>query len=261
MKTIIPITLSEFSKDSQNWKDFYGIFRDTIYPELTMREFKFFYHFQKIKHISVDFIYAEDRLVGFIAAAFYRTVCDEQGGCKTIARGTAGILPEYRGGMMPSFRLCLKYIDYKFRHPFEQVYITGYMANPKLYSMMCRYAHRVYPKVNITEPEEIGHLRNFILSGKHRRDEYLVRLHFPVSITEKEQLQIERNTDEHTKYFLHLNPDYRQQVGLFTIIPVDAGNIIHSVAIQVVKFTSNRCKLLHQLLKPAPASKKSLVNV
>jgi hypothetical protein len=235
MTTVRPITLPDYSADNLLWKEFYGVFRDTINPQLTVREFKHFYHFEKPKEINVDFIYSDERLVGFIAAAFYPSRNADDKRKITIARGTAGILPDCRGGMMPSFRLCLKYIRYKMAHPLEQVYVTGYMANPKLYAMMCNYAHRVYPKINISEPGEIKALRDSILKTKHRMGEHLVKLHFPVLITEKEKSGISRSEDEHMKYFLRKNPQYDQQIGLFTIIPVDAGNIFHSLKMHVQK--------------------------
>lgn len=225
------IFLPEFDESDPGWLSFYNIFRNTLNPGLPFRVFKAYLFFKDPIDIDVSFLYndedEEDQPIGFVSTAYYHY---ELGGKDiTIARGAAGVLPEKRGGMLPSFALCKKYINYKLRHPFEDVYITGYMANPILYSMMCKYTHLVYPKANIKESFFIEGLKSYILESKHRVGRHLVQLHFKVALCAADRKRIAESNDRDVRHFLTLNPGFGESLGLFTIIPLSWWNIVASL--------------------------------
>lgn len=226
------IFLPEFDENDPDWLSFYNIFRNTLNPGLPFRIFKAYLFFKDPVDIDVSFIYDEDdedldEPIGFVSTAFYRH--EFAGRNITIARGAAGVLPQKRGGMLPSFSLCKKYMHYKLRHPWERVYITGYMANPILYSMMCKYTHLVYPKATVKESLLIEGLKSYILESKHRVGRHLVQLHFKVSLCAADRHRIEESQDRDVRYFLSLNPGFGESLGLFTIIPLSWWNIMASL--------------------------------
>lgn len=231
MLTIKKIILPAFDANNALWVKFYEIFCRTLKPDLNFRVFEAYFYASQPSCIDVSFIYFDKDLVGFIEASFYRKIL---GGKRiTVGRGAAGILPN-RGAKLPSFGLCAKYIDYKMTHPFEEIYITGYMANPILYAMMCNYTHRVYPKVGISPSFKLLGLKYEILRSnnllKSLKDEHLVALHFQVQLhpSHVERIEASRN-DTHIGYYLSINPNFGGKYGLFTLVPLDWLNIMSSI--------------------------------
>jgi hypothetical protein len=243
------INLPPFSEGNQVWQEFYTIFCKTLNPNLPFKVFKAYFFAQTPSGIDVSFVYVNNELVGFIEVSFYRN--NFAGKKITIARGAAGILPN-KGAKLPSFGLCAKYMKYKLQNPLEEIYITGYMANPILYTMMCNYTHRVYPKHGIKITPKIMELKKDILTAnnliKHLKDDYLVKLHFQVQLHEKYVQRIEASRhNKHMAYYLSINPNYGGNYGVFTIIPLDWLNILasllKSVQYFILKVITNKTKM------------------
>ncbi len=232
------ITLPSYDSNDPIWLEFYRIFKSTLSPDIPMRVFYAYLFANKPIKIDLSFIYEDDELIGFIEASFYYTQL--KGKRYTIARGAAGIIPGKSGGKLPSFELCIKYMRYKFKHPFENIFITGYMANPILYAMICNHTHRVYPKYGIPPSSFVNDLKIEILRANnlltHLKDEHLVLLHFVVKLTEQQKARIEASRNsKHIGFYLKLNPDYGNKHGLFTIIPLDWRNIASSIWMGLIK--------------------------
>lgn len=245
------IKLPAFQESDPLWNQFYAIFRQTLNPDLEFRVFKAYFMQEKPVCIDLSFVYDQQRLIGFISTSFYRK--EYLGRKITIARGAAGVLPGERGGKLPSFLLCRKYIAYKFRHPGEEIYITGYMANPILYSMMCKYTHRVYPKAGITTPAKITALKDAILQKQRRVGHHLVQLHFQVKLWEVDRERIDRSTDRDIRFYCALNPGYGQHLGLFTLIPLDLPNIASSISWGLSKAIRRLWSKAHRRSRPLQA--------
>lgn len=236
MFTLKRFTLSNFNDKNELFEDLYVIFCKSLNPTLTKREFKSYYFSHTPHFMDITFIYKGEEIVGFISASFYKHSLGNQ--LYTICRGAVGFIEGVRGGKLPSWRLCLKYITYKFKHPSEKVYLTGFMANPIMYSMICKYTRKVYPKTGIEIPEEIQRLKNDLITfynlGKKVISPFVLRIHFQVHINAGDLQRIYSSTDRHVLFYLSLNQGFLQQAGLLTIVPVSWSNILASATTGLV---------------------------
>lgn len=227
MLTLRHVALSNFDEPNTTLHELYAIFAATLNPDLSYREFRFFYFRHKPHRMDITFLQDGNKVAGFICVTFYKHTLD--GKTYTICRGAAGIREGYRGGSLPSWQLCWHYIRYRLMHPTEKMYITGYMANPILYSMICRYTHKVYPKAGVPVPQHIHDLRDKLLQfyGMTKKviRPFVLRIHFQVHLSDKDKQRIFTSTDKNVLFYLNLNPDFQQQAGVMTIVPVTWYNI------------------------------------
>lgn len=226
------IALSNFDEPNLPLQELYKIFSETLNKNLTYREFRFFYFRHKPHYMDFSLLKDGDKTVGFICVAFYRHQLGDK--IYTICRGAAGIHEDYRGGKLPNWLLCRKYIQYKLRHPLETMYITGYMANPILYSMICKYTHKVYPKAGIKIPGYIYELRDKLISfyGLQKKviAPFVLKIHFQVHMNDKDEKRIFTSKDRDIEYYLRLNRDFQNQLGVMTLVPVTWYNVSVSAA-------------------------------
>lgn len=219
--------MSNFDEPNTTLLELYKIFTETLNKGLTYREFRFFYFRNKPHYMDITFMEADNKPVGFLCVTFYKHILNAK--MYTICRGAAGISEEYRGGKLPNWLLCWKYTDYKLKHPFERMYITGYMASPILYSMICNYTHKVYPKAGIAVPGHIHQLRENLITyyGLQKKvvAPFILKIHFQVSMNKTDEQRIYSSKDRNIKYYLKINPDFQQQIGVMTIVPVTWYNV------------------------------------
>lgn len=224
------ITLSNFDEPNTTLRELYKIFSETLNKDLSYREFRFFYFRHRPHYMDISFLEDKGVIVGFLCVTFYSHQLS--GKLYTICRGAAGIREEYRGGQLPSWLLCWKYIQYKLRHPLETMYITGYMANPILYSMICKYTHKVYPKAGIPVPSKIEALKDQLIAyyGLQKKvvAGFALRIHFQVHINKKDEARIFSGKDRDINFYLSINRNFQSQVGVLTIIPVTWYNVLIS---------------------------------
>ena len=208
----------------------FGIFRATLKPDMLFREFKAYYWSAKLDYIDVTFILSDKKVIGFCAAAFYRTAIN--GKPYTIGRAATGILEEYRGHTLPKWTLYRKYIRYWRRHPFRRTLLSAYVANPLIYAMICKYTGIAYPRQGVNPPEDIIKIKDELLRSQnlHRKEgpAFVVEIHFCVTIGGRELKRIFTSEDHNIKYFLHINPRFRQQHGVVVLIPIHLRNILLS---------------------------------
>jgi hypothetical protein len=222
--------ITDCSAENYEFLALYNIFKLTLKPDISFREFRIYYWSAKLDYIDVTFILLNKIIIGFCTAAFYTTIINNKE--YTIGRAATGVLEQYRGNTLPKWKLYKKYINYWFRHPFRQFILSAYVANPLIYAMICKYTGIAYPKPPATPPEKIINLKNALLHSQnlHLKEDpaFVVEIHFDVSISDKEQERIFKSKDNAVKYFLKINPKFRQQHGVLVIIPVNLKNILLS---------------------------------
>jgi len=219
--------LYSFSEPNPTLVRLFEVFERTLNKGMTYREFRFFFFRHKPHFMDITFMEREGRDVGVIVTTFYR---HELGGRPvTICRGAAGIDEDQPKGSLPSWLLCRKYIRYRLLHPFEKMYITGYMASPLLYSMICKYTHLAYPKAGVPVTAAILTLWDQLirLYGMQKRvvAPFVVELPFRVTSRPQDQQRIAESQDRDVLFYLKTNPDYKDQKGVLTIVPVTWYNI------------------------------------
>jgi hypothetical protein len=226
------LALSNFDEPNPHLQELFTIFSATLNPALSYREFRFFYFRHKPHYMDISFLQDDGKTVGFICVTFYRHQLGNRQ--YTICRGAAGIHEDYRGGKLPNGLLCWKYIQYKLRHPMEEMVITGYMANPILYSMICKYTHKVYPKAGIAVPAHIHELRDKLINyyGLQKKvvAPFVLKIHFQVHMNNRDEQRIFSASDRDIRFYLALNPDFQRQIGVMTLVPVTWYNVFVSIS-------------------------------
>ncbi|HLK29914.1 MAG TPA: hypothetical protein VKT28_15145 [Puia sp.] len=245
------VYIRDCEKSNPHFNALFDIFRLTLKPDMLFREFTAYYYSKRLDYIDATFVFFDGKVIGFCAAAFYRSVINEKK--YVIGRAATGILESYRGQAMPKWKLYKKYICYWIRHPFKNIILSAYVANPIIYAMICKYTGIAYPRENAKPPENIIELKNELLRSQnlHRKEEkpFVVEIHFSVKIADKDKKRIFESKDGAVKYFLHINPKFIRQYGVVVIIPVSLKNILLSsfkfLYHYSVKFLLISVKLFH----------------
>ncbi len=219
------VILRECSVEGREFMELFAIFRATLKPDLSFREFKAYYHSAHLEYIDVTFVLVRGRVVGFCSAAFYMSMMGERP--MVIGRAATGILERYRGRTLPKWKLYWKYIAYWLRHPLRPIVLSAYVANPLIYAMICKYTGIAYPHPLEPVPAGIVRLKNE-LSGRRDEDGFVMPIHFSVAMGQREQQRIQTSRDPAVQYFVKINPRFLQQYGVLVIIPVDLRNILWS---------------------------------
>jgi hypothetical protein len=247
------VVITDTSKQEADFQALFEIFSATLKPGMLFREFKAYFHSAKLEYIDITFILQQQRVIGFCSAAFYSTVIHER---KTrIGRAAVGILEEYRGHTLPKWKLYRKYIRYWLRRPLGRIILSAYVANPLIYSMICKYTGIVYPRSAFQPPANITGIKNELLrSQRLQRKEgspFVVEIHFTVTMGDGELERIFSSKDPDVQYFLRINPKFRQRHGVIVIIPVNGMNILFSslrfVYFAILKAFSEMSSSLQQI--------------
>lgn len=231
MFTIKNFDLSDVNTSPHPLQVLYGIFKQTLNPDLTEREFNQYLFGCYPDSFEMSFIYKDDTLAGFATAAAYPQKIN--GKKVIILRSAFGLLDDYKNGKFPLQSLFFKYVRYKLKHLFTPVYIAGFMANPLMYAMICKYTLKCYPHRNRKCPKQILLFKNELLcSMKLSADEkkpFVLKIHFPVKFKTADVERINNSHNPHVTYYLSINPAYRQQYGVLVLVPVTLPNMAYTV--------------------------------
>ena len=222
------VYIRDCSEQNEDFKTLFNIFRQTLKPDMRFREFKAYYTSARLERIDVTFILIDEKIIGFCSAAFYNAFIN--GKQYTIGRAATGILENYRSNnVLPKWKLYKKYMQHWVKHPIRPFMLTAYVANPLIYAMICKYTGIAYPKHSSTPPDNIVDVKNELLRSQNLASKedpaFVVEIHFCVSIGEKEEERIFKSENRDVKYYLKINPKFRQQHGVLVIIPVSLKNI------------------------------------
>jgi len=227
MFTFTDIALTDFSDNNIHFKKLHELFRATLNPYLSEKELYFYYRYDKPESVRITFIKYNDVDAGFISVSEYKKTLLNK--VHVICRVAVGLLPEYRNGNFPVSKLCKRIMWYKLKHPLCRMYLTGYLANPLMYAMICKYTHQVYPKYNQQVRDKINALRLAVLknAGMLKKEiiPFVLKIHFKVCLGYDDKMRIQNSKDENVQYYLEKNPGYMDQNGLMVILPVSWLNI------------------------------------
>jgi hypothetical protein len=206
----------------------YQIFKATLNPALTQREFRSYYFSQYPDEMDITLLYRGDTLAGFFSAAFYPR---RMNGKKiVICRSAVGLLKGIEKGRFPLGKLFAGFMRYKIARPLTPLYITGFMANPIMYAMICKYTRTVYPRRNHPAPAHILLFKQSLLEAmglsKKEIAPFVLQIHFQVQFSKEDIARFEASSNEDVQYYLRINPGYLQQTGVMVLLPVTWTNIL-----------------------------------
>jgi hypothetical protein len=230
----------------------FEIFRATLKPEMQFREFKAYFYSGRLEYIDVTFILDGRLVIGFCSAAFYTAEIGRSPGRPgnrdhTIGRAAIGIREQYRGRTLPKWKLYRKYVDYWLTHPLRRMILSAYVANPLVYAMICKYTGIAYPRGRGQVPEKIIRLKDALLRRQRLRaaagHPFVVEIHFSVAMSGMDLERIYTSNDRNVRYFLAINPVFRQRHGVLVLIPVNGLNILLSSGLFLYYFFGKMIRL------------------
>lgn len=230
MFTLKNYDLSDVNSIGSISESLYEIFKLTLNPDLTMREFRQYLFGQHPDNLEISFIYSGDNLAGFCTSAAYPRKL--RGKKIVILRSAFGLLDTYKNGKFPLHGLFYKYMRYKLKHLFTPVYVAGFMANPLMYAMICKYTLTCYPRRNKPAPSKILEFADDLLASmnliRKKVAPFVLKIHFQVKFKPADVERFEASTDKDVQHFLTINPGYREQMGVMVLVPVTIPNMTYT---------------------------------
>lgn len=227
MFTMAHFNLSDINGVNSIMNDLFKLFKMTLNPDLTYREFHQYFFGIHPERLEISFIYKDQELAGFCTSGAYPKKVN--GKRVVILRSAFGLLDEYKKGKFPLHGLFYKYMRYKLSHPFTKVYVTGFMANPLMYAMICKYTLNCYPRRNQVVSEEMTSFADDLLESmnllRKKVSPFVVKIHFQVKFSHKDIDRFTASDDEDVKFFLEINPGYNNQEGVLVLVPVTIKNM------------------------------------
>jgi hypothetical protein len=222
--------LSDINGVNSIMNDLFKLFKMTLNPDLTYREFHQYFFGIHPERLEISFIYKDEELAGFCTSGAYPKKVN--GKRVVILRSAFGLLDEYKKGKFPLHGLFYKYMRYKLSHPFTKVYVTGFMANPLMYAMICKYTLNCYPRRNQDVSEEMTSFADDLLESmnllRKKVSPFVVKIHFQVKFRQKDIERFTASEDEDVRYFLEINPGYNNQEGVLVLVPVTIKNMSYT---------------------------------
>lgn len=224
-------TITHLQKPDPLLRRLFVILKATLCPEMSYRKFLKFYLNSNPHCMQITFLKDNGNDIGFFTCTYSYTQL--AGKKSTICRVAIGILSQYQGGVMPFGLLCRRIIYYRMQNPFLPLYVVAYLANPIVYATIAKYTAAYWPSRLKETPAFINKLKdNILVAGNMANLEvkpFVLRIHFAVHLSAALQKRIYESNNPDIKYYLGINPDFLNQMGVMTIVPVRWSNIIANI--------------------------------
>lgn len=237
-------TITDFSKPSPLLQRLYQIVKRTLCPGMSYLFFLRFYLACKPHEMQITFLTNDGKDAGFFTCTYTDHLVTGQIG--VICRVAIGISEEFQQGNMPFASLCRRIIAYKTKHFVRAVYMVAYLANPFVYAAIARYTSEHWPSRKKDTAPHILELKDEILkSGNLAKNEvrpFVLKIHFKVEMAAALLKRIYSSEDPDVQFYLKMNPDFENQMGLMTIVPVRWSNVMANI-LKAMVFRPLRKKL------------------
>ncbi len=166
-------------------------------------------------------------VVGFFALHLFYV---EVAGKRTLVfRGQIGLLQEYRRSKANMYFVLFIILLYRLRHPLSPVYCFLSIINPSMYAVLVKclvLATPRYDRKNLSNAMLIDRLREIFEFDKvEESNSWTTNVRWTSMPSEGEINYWNNSSNPHIKYFLELNPDFKNGVGLITLMPFSWKNI------------------------------------
>lgn len=245
MFTLKNFDLSDVNSSPSSLDTLYGIFKSTLNPDLTEREFTQYLFGCHPDSFEMSFIYKDETLAGFATSAAYPRKVN--GKKVIILRSAFGMLDEFKKGKFPLHSLFYKYMRYKLKNLFTPVYVAGFMANPLMYAMICKYTLRCYPNRKLNADKILPFKNDLLASMRLAKKEvapFVLKIHFQVKFKQADLERINNSTDADVQYCLSINPGYKEQYGVMVLVPVTVGNMLYTLLRYTLRRTIKNCRYM-----------------
>jgi len=172
-----------------------------------------------------------DEMVAFFSLHTYHLKIDEKK--HIIFRSQTGVQNEYRRKTATIFFQILLFVYYKIMFPFTPIHGFFVILNPGLFAKLSHVLHYIYPSPDHEiPPKELellkGVMQNFKLVPQNSSFPYLAEIGHNTNSKIKEDKNWQQSDNNSIQYYLKINPKYKQDTGIVTLIPFNWKNIILS---------------------------------
>ncbi|MFN4314025.1 MAG: hypothetical protein ACK4E0_07025 [Chitinophagaceae bacterium] len=229
--------------DKQSLDKLFHILRQTLNPDLSDPELYAYFSLDRSDYFCVNFIHRGEDLAGFSTVGAYPRKVN--GKKVVILRSAFGLKDEYKDGKFPLQSMFYKYMKYKLRNLFTPVYVAGFMANPLMYAMICKYTLTCYPRRNQKTSASMLRFADDLMASmnllRKKVRPFVVRIHFQVKFKEQDIKRFMSSNDPDVNYFLSINPGFQDRMGVMVLVPVTLPNIIYTfIRYQLRRFRKTR---------------------
>ncbi|KPK24035.1 MAG: hypothetical protein AMJ61_14390 [Desulfobacterales bacterium SG8_35_2] len=209
-----------------------------IFSGIDLQTFRAYIFNQKATSQKIMLLYDKIKIIGYCAVHFFRITTDDK---YYVIRAEAGILPEYRGNSpLVKFIFC-EIFRHALKHTFRDVYYLGTLVHPSSYHNFHKFCDLVYPSFKQETPQVIFHIMQelvqyFGIKLKGPIEKMTCEVGWITRETAEEQLKWQQRKEDDIRYYLRLNPAYREGLGLITLIPCTLTNLL-SILINLFKIS------------------------
>ncbi len=221
-----------FNKESKLILNLYGVYKDTIDPEITYSRFREMYFSKDLIEIDFTCFYHNQVRAGFSAAFFYATAIN--GKRAFIARSATGLTIDFQGkGLHNTYDLYIKFIRFALKHPVTPIWVCAFVINAFIFRDLCRFIPFIFPKPGKQIPGYVQEVIHTVLApGDHLPDEaHPFSLQVPIQVKFNEALlqRIMSSSDPNVQWYLKANPRFLDKHGLLVIIGISMRNICGTI--------------------------------
>ena len=183
---------------------------------------------------------SENEFVGFFTLHVFRLSISNKK--HLIFRGQTGLLRKYRRNTVNVFYLLFIILYQRILNPFCKMYIYSATLNPGIYRQLSRVLKQIIPGVNQPVSNKYDDLIEELLkfyNQKRKTDSWVTNISVFPKTSKQEDEYWKESKDPHIKFFLDLNPNYKNGDALITLVPLTWFNILSS-SIMVIAFFFKR---------------------
>lgn len=160
------------------------------------------------------------------AVGLYIIHCYEVGNL-VYMKGGVGLVPGYRD-KIPRFKVLYRLTLAKLRYWRKKMYVFTHLMNPVSYASYGKYLYTFYP--NPSGKHSSSLLRAVEAAKIHFKEpKDVVQLDTTIKLSEKELDRIHNSKNPFILHYLKLNPDFRENLALFTLVPFNVKGTLYTL--------------------------------
>ena len=200
-----------------------------IFSGIDQQTFRAYIFNKKATSQKIILFYDKITVIGYCAVHFFRITADDT---YHVIRAEAGILPEYRGNSPLVKFMFWEIYKHALRHRFRDVYYLGTLVHPSSYHNFHKFCDVIYPSFKQETPQVIFHkiqtlIQYLSIKLKGPIEEMTCEVGWITRESVEEQLRWQQREEDDIRYFLKMNPAYREGFGLITLIPCTFTNLLN----------------------------------
>lgn len=212
------------------------LIHNEIFSGVDLQTFRSYIFNRKAVSQKIMLLHAESVIVGYCAVHFFKVTTATS---YHVIRAEAGILTEYRGNSPLGRFMFTEIFKYALRHAFNNVYYLGTLVHPSSYHNFHKYCDIVYPSYKQETPQVIflkmqELVQYFGITLLGPIEKMICEVGWITRESAEDILRWQQRKEDDIRFYLKMNPAYREGSGLITLVPCTLTNLL-SVLINLLK--------------------------